>query len=78
MERSGAAALVVSVVTLPAEEAARCVRQARDGLDGEIPLWVGGRLASELDVPPGVERIASFEELEQRVALLCSRRARRL
>ncbi len=77
VERSGAAAVALACVTLRPRDAARAVREARDGLDEDVLLWVGGGLASELELPTGAERITTFEELEQRVALLCSRRARK-
>ncbi|MDJ0851668.1 MAG: MerR family transcriptional regulator [Myxococcota bacterium] len=76
VERSGAAALVMSFVTLRPKDAQHAVREAAGGLDEDVAFWVGGSRADELELPAGVERLASFEELEQRVALLCSRRAR--
>jgi DNA-binding transcriptional MerR regulator len=75
--RSGAAALALSLVAAPAAEAERNLAALRSGLPPEVALWVGGAGAAELSLPDGVERIASLDALEQRVALQgAQRRAR--
>lgn len=70
VEDTDAEALALSLVTLPAAQAARIVRALRGGLASEVYLWLGGAGASEVELPQGVEHIASLEDLEQRVILL--------
>jgi DNA-binding transcriptional MerR regulator len=70
VERSGAAALALSVVAAPAGEVAAPLAALRAGLPADVHLWIGGAGAGALTLPPGVERIESFEQLEQRVGLL--------
>ena len=72
VEETGAAALALSVVTVPESQASRAVHALRGGLPKEVHLWLGGALAGELDLPDGVEVIQSLEALEQRVMLLAS------
>jgi DNA-binding transcriptional MerR regulator len=68
--RSGAAALALSIVAQPSSEVAPPLAALRAGLPSHVHLWVGGAGAATLALPPGVERIESFEQLEQRVGLL--------
>lgn len=70
VEDTDAEALALSLVTLPASQAARIVSALRGGLASEVYLWLGGAGASEVELPQGVEHIASLEDLEQRVILL--------
>jgi DNA-binding transcriptional MerR regulator len=70
VERSAAAALGLSVVTRPTAHTTRAMTALRGGLPDEVLVWVGGSGAEELEVPEGVERIRSLEQLEQRVARL--------
>jgi DNA-binding transcriptional MerR regulator/methylmalonyl-CoA mutase cobalamin-binding subunit len=69
-EKTGAAAVGLSVVTLPVDAANRTVAALRGGLPGSVHLWVGGARASDLARIGGVECIDSLDALEQRVALL--------
>lgn len=68
--RAGAAALALSIVTLPTTEAGRTVAAVRAGLPARVRLWLGGSGAGALEVPDGVERIPSLDALEQHVSLL--------
>jgi DNA-binding transcriptional MerR regulator len=68
--QSGAAALALSLVNPPTAELTRALAELRAALPAEIALWLGGAGAAQLTPPAGVERIASLEQLEQRVALL--------
>jgi DNA-binding transcriptional MerR regulator len=70
VERSAAAALGLSVVTRPTAHTTRAMTALRGGLPDEVLVWVGGSGAEELELPEGVERIRSLEQLEQRVARL--------
>lgn len=70
VQRADAAALALSLVAAPASEVAGPLAALRAGLPAEVHLWVGGAGAASLPLPPGVERIESFEQLEQRVGLL--------
>lgn len=70
VEGAGAAALALSLVTVPSLQAARTVSALRGGLADAVHLWLGGSGASDIDLPEAVERIESLEDLEQRVALL--------
>jgi hypothetical protein len=70
VERSGAAALALSIVAQPTSEVAPPLAALRAGLPSHVHLWVGGAGSSALALPPGVERLESFEQLEQRVGLL--------
>jgi hypothetical protein len=72
VEATGAAALALGIVTLPAAEATRTVTALRSALPPEVRLWLGGSGAGELELPAGVGYVESLEELEQRVALLAS------
>jgi DNA-binding transcriptional MerR regulator len=70
VEDTDAAALALSLVTVPAAQAARTVSALRGGLARDVHLWLGGAGASDVDLPQGVEYIESLEDLEQRVILL--------
>jgi DNA-binding transcriptional MerR regulator len=70
VERGGAAALALSLVTLPLDRAAQEVRAIRSGLADAVHLWLGGAAASALEPADGVDCIESLEAFEQRVALL--------
>jgi methanogenic corrinoid protein MtbC1 len=70
VERSKALALALSLVTIPAADATRAIGALRAGLADGVQLWLGGARASEIELPGGVERFGSLEDLEQRVALL--------
>jgi DNA-binding transcriptional MerR regulator len=70
VERTGAAALALSLVTPPPNRAAQAVRAIRSGLPDAVHLWLGGASASALGPCHGVECIDSLEAFEQRVALL--------
>lgn len=70
VEASGAAALALSVVALPAAEAQRSIATLRRTLPREAELWVGGSLAAQLALPDDTVHIDSLEILEQRVEML--------
>jgi DNA-binding transcriptional MerR regulator len=70
VESTGAAALALSLVTIPSPQAARTVSALRGGLADGVHLWIGGAGASDVTVSNAVEPIASLEDLEQRVVLL--------
>jgi len=70
VDRAGAAALALSLVTLPPDGAARTVRAIRGALPGGIHLWLGGAGAGALEPCSGVDCIDSLELFERRVALL--------
>jgi hypothetical protein len=70
VERAGAAALALSLVTLSQNRAAQTVRATRSGLTHDVHLWLGGATASALEPGDRVECIDSLEAFEQRVALL--------
>jgi DNA-binding transcriptional MerR regulator/methylmalonyl-CoA mutase cobalamin-binding subunit len=76
VERSGAAALALSILAADPREAARALGALRADLAPELPVWIGGAGSAAIATPAGVERIESLEELEQRVALLALERAR--
>lgn len=69
VEDTGAAALAISLVTLPATQAERIVGALRGGLNDNVQLWLGGSAAMALSTQRGVEMIGSLEDLEQRVTL---------
>jgi len=77
VERSGAAALALSIVAAPASEVAAHLAALRAGLRPDVHLWVGGTGVRALALPRGVEEIASFDQLEQRVGLPDFERPRR-
>jgi DNA-binding transcriptional MerR regulator/methylmalonyl-CoA mutase cobalamin-binding subunit len=70
VERSDAAVLALSIVAQPSGEVAASLAALRAALAAHVHLWVGGAGAAALAIPSGVERIESFEQLEQRVGLL--------
>jgi hypothetical protein len=70
MQSTGAAALALSLVTVPAAQARRTVSALRGGLPDEVHLWLGGSAAREIQQDPGVEVIESLDDLESRIALL--------
>jgi DNA-binding transcriptional MerR regulator len=70
VEGTNAAALALSLVTIPAEQAARTVGALRGGMAAEVHLWLGGPGGRELGLPPAIEHIASLEDFEQRTLLL--------
>jgi methanogenic corrinoid protein MtbC1 len=68
--RTGAVAVALSIITLPAEAAFTEISSARDALPGRVQLWVGGACAHRLDAIDAVEFIATLDEFERRVVLL--------
>ena len=70
VERAGAAALALSLVTLPPDRAAQAVREIRGGLPDGVRLWLGGAAARALEPRDGVDCIDSLETFEQRIGLL--------
>jgi DNA-binding transcriptional MerR regulator len=70
VEGTGAAALALSLVTIPAAQATRTVGALRAGLADEVRLWLGGSGASHLELPDSVEYVGTLEDFDQRVALL--------
>jgi len=70
VKRAGAAALALSLVTIPPAPAEQAVRAIRSGLPEEVHLWLGGSKAGTFEPSEGVECIDSLEAFEQRVALL--------
>jgi DNA-binding transcriptional MerR regulator len=70
VERANAAALAVSLVTIPAAQAASTVVVLRDGMAEDVHLWLGGSGGRDLELPPAVQHFDSLEALEQRVLLL--------
>lgn len=69
-QRCDASALALSLIATPAAEAERALAELRADLPAQIALWIGGTGADLISLPRGVERIASLDALEQRVALL--------
>ena len=72
VEETDAAALALSLVTIPDSEASRTVNALWGGMAEGVHLWLGGSLASRLELPDGIEVIQDLESLEQRVLLLAS------
>jgi DNA-binding transcriptional MerR regulator len=72
VEATGAAALALSLVTMPSAQATRTVSALRGGLADEVHLWLGGIGAANLALPQRVECIEDLEDFEQRVMLLAS------
>lgn len=70
VEQVDAAVLALGVVNLPPTQAERGIHALRGGLAHAVGLWVGGAGAANLELPDGVEYLASLDRLEQRVALL--------
>jgi DNA-binding transcriptional MerR regulator len=70
VQRGCAAALALSLVTLPCDHAAQAVHAIRGGLPDDVHLWLGGAAASALEPHDGVDCIDSLKAFEQRVALL--------
>jgi methanogenic corrinoid protein MtbC1 len=66
----GADVVVMSMVMTRAIDARRAVTLLRSELEDHVQIWIGGLASAELDDYAGVEYIASFEALGQRVALL--------
>ena len=70
--------MALSVVQQPRREAEAAIRTLRRRLPDAVELWVGGRGAGALRLPPGVRRVDDPDELEQAVAGLALRTRRRL
>jgi DNA-binding transcriptional MerR regulator len=70
IEIAGARALAVSLTALRPDDALRALRALRGGLPDEVALWVGGAAAADLELPEGVEGVASLDALEQKALLL--------
>jgi DNA-binding transcriptional MerR regulator len=77
VERSGASALALSIVSASASQSSAPLAALRAGLPADVHLWIGGAGASLLTLPPASERIESFEQLEQRVGLLDFEKSRK-
>jgi len=67
--QTDAAALALSLVTIPRSDAVRIIEALRSGLADEVQMWIGGSGARELATPPGVEQIETLDDFEQRVML---------
>ena len=72
VDQAQASALALGVVTLPAAQTARILRALRGGLQPHVGLWLGGAGGSDVELPKGVERLETLDQLEQRVALLAA------
>jgi len=70
VEGANAKALALSLVTIPAAQAARTLGALRGGMSDPVRLWLGGSGARELDLPPGAEYFESLEDFERQVSLL--------
>ena len=70
VERSGAAALALSLVTIPMAQSTRTVSALRGGLSEGVRLWLGGSGARGVELPGDVQYIEGLEALEQQVVLL--------
>jgi len=77
VERSRAAALAMSFVTAPPEHSMRSLVALRERLPAEVHIWLGGVGTDAIATPPGVQRIDSLDQLEQRVGLLDFEQRRR-
>jgi len=66
--RADAVAVVSSIVALAPPDAAAALHGLRRRLQDAVQIWIGGAGAARLDAIPGVEHIASFEALAQRLA----------
>jgi DNA-binding transcriptional MerR regulator len=74
VEATDAAVLALSLVCISRAQAGRIVSALRGGLASEVEIWLGGAGAGAVDVEvgPGIERIESLKDLEQRVILLAA------
>jgi len=72
VERSGAAALALSIVSPPDASEVQALRALCGGLPDDVFLWVGGAGAQGVSMPEGAEHIDGLEKLAQRVALLAA------
>ena len=70
VERSGAAALGISIVTSAPAAATRLLEALRRRLPAGVHLWIGGACAGEVAAARGIEWIDRLDQLEQRVARL--------
>jgi DNA-binding transcriptional MerR regulator len=70
VEGANAAALALSLVTIPAAQATRTLGALRGGMADEVRIWLGGSGARDLELPRAVEYIESLEDLERQVVLL--------
>jgi DNA-binding transcriptional MerR regulator len=70
VEGVSAAALALSLVTIPAAQTTRTLGALRGGLAAHVRLWLGGPGARNLELPSAVDHIESLEDLEQQVLLL--------
>ncbi len=69
VKESDASVLALGLVTLPAGQASHMVNELRERLGADVKLWLGGAGAADVTAPPGVERLASLEDLEERVVI---------
>jgi DNA-binding transcriptional MerR regulator len=69
VEKTGAAAVVIGVSRFDGAAArARSLAQLRKILPDSVAIWVGGAGLEGIELPKGIEALASLEVLEQRVA----------
>lgn len=69
----GASALALGIVCLAPRLSAQAIRTLRAGLPEAVELWIGGARAAELELPPGVQVLASLDALDAKVRLLAVR-----
>ena len=72
---SGAAAVAIGVCQRDGAVPSALLGNLRELMPSHVELWVGGRGASDLALPPGSARVADLDELERKVALLGLRNA---
>lgn len=68
--RSRARALALAITTRPRAEAEAALRAVRSGLPADVLLWIGGRGSAQLQLDPGIDRLADFGALQDAVELL--------
>ena len=65
-----AKALALSLVAMPADEAATAVSELERGLPATAELWVGGPLSDQMELSSRVVHTADLDAVEHRVSLL--------
>jgi len=62
--------VALGLVTIAGSESTPLIRRLREAIPPEVHIWIGGAASADLELSKGLDRIASFDDLSRRVALL--------
>ena len=70
VDLTGAVVLVLALSASSQNESRRAIEALRGGLRNDVAIWLGGAGSAALSMTPGIELLASLDELDRRVGML--------